>query len=149
MTCSSGSCSSGELLFDYVNVRAGLGQLGIIGSVTILLIKAPRKISISKLFYRDIHAFIEDVQLYVNSERIDMIHAFLKPPKTMCLAKIIGEEALFSSSAEFQSAIKLGKSEGGLIFFLELSFYMSEDSFGDVIQLDVTSSFLSSSTRCI
>ena len=95
------------------------------------LIKAPQKIAMFKLFYNDMHTFIEDVKFCV-SRRIDMINAFLKPCTKKCLSTMIGEEALFSSSVEFQSAIESGEADGRLVFFLEHGYYiMSEGSSND------------------
>ena len=84
--------------------RGGLGQVGIIGSVTIPLVQAPKDICIFKLFYDDINAFVEDVQVYVANGNIDMIHAFLKPSSVV--SKLVGEGKFSSSSSEFQSSIK-------------------------------------------
>lgn len=100
-----------------------MGQVGIIGSVTIPLVAAPTHISICKLFYKDIHAFVEDVQFFVNGGKVDMIHAFLKPSTSV--PKIVGGKQFEASSADFQSAIKLCESRGDLVLFLELGRYTS------------------------
>ena len=81
-----------------------MGQVGIIGSITLPLVAAPSHISIFKLFYKDISAFLEDVQFYVNSGKIDMIHAFLKPSGSV--PKIVGSDVFEASSTEFQTAMK-------------------------------------------
>ena len=105
-----------------------MGQCGIIGSVCIPLIAAPPQISTFKLFYRDIHAFVEDVRFYVNSGKIDMIHAFLKPSTSV--AKIVGGEEFAASSTDFQSDIKSCAS-GDLVLFLELGCYIWDTSLSD------------------
>ena len=102
--------------------RGGLGQVGIIGSVTIPLVQAPKDICIFKLFYDDINAFVEDVQVYVANGNIDMIHAFLKPSSVV--SKLVGEGKFSSSSSEFQSSIKACQSKGDLVVLLELGCYI-------------------------
>ena len=102
--------------------RGGLGQVGIIGSVTIPLVQAPKDICIFKLFYDDINAFIEDVQVYVASGNVDMIHAFLKPSSVV--SKLVGEDKFSSSSSDFQSSIKACQPRGDLVVFLELGCYI-------------------------
>ena len=104
--------------------RGGLGQVGIIGSVTIPLVQAPKDICIFKLFYDDINAFVEDVQVYVANGSIDMIHAFLKP--SSAVSKLIGEDKFSSSSSEFQSSINACQSRGDLVVFLELGCYIRD-----------------------
>ena len=99
-----------------------MGQVGIIGSITLPLVAAPSHISIFKLFYKDTSAFLEDVQFYVNSGKIDMIHAFLKPSGSV--PKIVGSDVFEASSTEFQSAMKSSESRGDLVLFLELGGYI-------------------------
>mmetsp|Transcript_40624 Transcript_40624/g.85318 ORF Transcript_40624/g.85318 Transcript_40624/m.85318 type:complete len:1056 (-) Transcript_40624:209-3376(-) len=122
-------------LFDCV--RGGLGQCGVIGQVTIPLVVAPKKIATFKLFYMDVSAFVDDVQVYTNSGIVDMIHAFLKPCTHSSLAKIVGDERFSSSSTQFQSTIKSGQEAGKLIFFLELGCYIWGDgnTIGDMKDL--------------
>lgn len=95
-----------------------MGQVGIIGSVTIPLVQAPKDICTFKIFYDDINAFVEDVQVYVANGNIDMIHAFLKPSSVV--PTLVGEDKFLSSSTEFQSSIKAGN----LVIFLELGCYI-------------------------
>ena len=105
----------------FIHSRGGLGQVGIIGSVTIPLVQAPKDICIFKLFYDDINVFVKDVQVYVANGNIDMIHAFLKPSSVV--SKLVGEDKFSSSSSEFQSSIK-SQSRGDLVVFLELGCYI-------------------------
>lgn len=144
-TCSTKINSD---LFDCL--RGGLGQCGIITSATLPLVQAPKVISIFKLFYlaENVKTFSEDVKDLVESRRIDMIHAFLKPCTTKCLSNILGASTFASSSSEFQSNIQDGESIGSLIFFLELGCYMWNTP-NDVSCLDDIMAFLSSNTRCI
>ena len=107
----------------FIHSRGGLGQVGIIGSVTIPLVQAPKDICTFKLFYDDINAFVEDVQVYVANGNFDMIHAFLKPSSVV--SKLVGEDKFSSSSSEFQSSIK--SQSTNLVVFLELGCYVWDE----------------------
>ena len=102
-------------------------------------------LSLFKLLYHaeDVHASVKDVQFFVSSGYIEMIHAFLKPCSSKCWAKIVGDDTFSSTSTQFQSAIKLGDSTGDLAFFLELGCYMW-DTPDNVIE-----ELISSSSKCI
>lgn len=143
------TCSNEENRGLFDTVRGGLGQCGIICSVTIPLVPAPRQIYTFKLFYKsmdenDIQTFVEDVQVYVQSGLIEMIHAFLKPSKP----GLLGDEVFSTSSTEFQSTIMSGEAAGDLVFFLELGCYMW-GTLDDTTRLGDVKDFLSSSARCI
>lgn len=121
MTCNSDEYGD---LFDCA--RSGLGQCGIITSVTLPLVAAPTKITILKLFYhsKDTQAFASDMKRFVDSGRIDMIHAFLKPCTQKTIEKIVGSEAFQTSSENFRTTIREGEAGDDLVFYVELGCYM-------------------------
>ncbi len=110
-------------LFDCA--RAGLGQCGIITSVTIPLIKAPDVIRTCKLFYlaSDTESFSRDVKAFVESGKIEMIHAFLKPCTEESIKSILGPNVFAASSSGFKNIIAEGELSNELVFFLELGCY--------------------------
>ena len=76
-------------------VRAGVGQFGVMTSITIPLIQASSKVLTYKLFYPQ-HSgssriFIDDFLRLVGI-RVDILHAFLKTSTKDSIAGIIGEE---------------------------------------------------------
>ena len=115
-------------LFD--GCRAGLGQFGVVTSVTLPLTKAPPKIAIFKGFYRqaDGEKFIREVEDIVAAGQIEMIHAFLKPSKENTISKLVGKEAFENSSPDFRYNILRGEMRGEVVYFFELGVYLwSED----------------------
>ena len=120
------TCNSDEHVDLFDCARSGLGQCGIITSVTLPLVPAPTKITIFKLFYhsKDTQVFANDVKRFVDSGEIDMIHAFLKPCSQKTIENIVGSDAFQASSGNFQVAIKEGEAADDLVFFLELGCYM-------------------------
>ena len=136
-------------LFD--SARGGLGQCGIITSVTIPLIKAPKKICTFKLFYhaRDATVFSEDLKTFIESDQIEMIHAFVKPCTRKSISTIVGSGALASSSRTFLSSIDEAEPRGGLVFFLELGCYKGGDELRDASRLKLIEKTLLSKARCI
>ena len=119
------TCSKEENrdLFDCA--RGGLGQCGIITSVTIPLVKAPTTIRTYRLFYQatDSSLFLEDAKAFVESGQIDMIHAFLKPCTEGSIGSILGSDKFAASSKDFKSLIQTGESKKSLVYFLELGSY--------------------------
>ena len=113
-------------IFDLV--RGGLGQFGVLTSVNIPLIKAPKDIVAFKVFYDERSGgqhFVEDVQR-LTAMNVDMIHAFIKPCTKNCIAQLVGEDKFASAKFAFQETISQG--EGGIVYFLELGVYMHQDS---------------------
>lgn len=120
------SCSKdcNPRLFD--SCRAGLGQYGVMTSVTLPLIPAPKNVAIFKLFYRqvDLTAFTCDVASAVEAGMVDLIHSFLKPSTAAAMEAILGPGKFGNSSREFQQIIKEGDESGNVVFFLELGVYL-------------------------
>ena len=146
LTCSEESNSE---LFEYA--RGGLGQCGIITSVTIPLVKAPKTICTHTLFYRaaDGKSFLEDVKTFVESNQIDMIHSFIKPCTEEIIGSIIGADIFSASSSNFKAAIKEGESNDGLVFFLELGCYLWGDQVQDASSSMSVKKLLSNKSGCI
>lgn len=114
-------------LFDLV--RGGLGQFGVITSLTIPLIKAPRRILTLKAFYSQKNCtdyFMDEVKLLIE-ENVDMLHAFLNPSTKDCIAGIVGNDSYSSSPEEFKTSIDRGGECGELVYFLELGVYITDD----------------------
>ena len=111
-------------LFDCA--RGGLGQCGIITSVTIPLVKAPTNIRTYKLFYPASNSslLLKDVKSFVNSGKFDMIHAFLKPCTKTTIMSILGPDAFDTSSTKFKELVQDGESNKSLVYFLELGCYL-------------------------
>mmetsp|Transcript_24366 Transcript_24366/g.37055 ORF Transcript_24366/g.37055 Transcript_24366/m.37055 type:complete len:1065 (+) Transcript_24366:1685-4879(+) len=114
-------------LFDCA--RGGLGQCGIITSVIIPLVKAPKTIRTYKLFYPACNSsvFLKDVKIFVSCGQIDMIHAFLKPCTKTSIASILGPDAYDASSTKFKKLVQDGESNKSLVYFLELACYLWGD----------------------
>ena len=113
-------------LFDHC--RAGLGQFGVITEVTIPLMPAPKKISITVLFYEEdaMTDFASDVQELVQGSSYEMIHAFIKPCSRSTISKIIGPKKFEASKPEFRQAIDEGEKNGKLVFYLEVARYLQD-----------------------
>jgi alanine transaminase len=111
-------------LFDLV--RGGLGQFGVVTSLTIPLIEAPSRILTLKAFYSQKNGaqyFINEVKHLIEAENVDMLHAFLKPSTKDCIASVVGNDAYSSSSDEFKNSIDQGGECGELVYYLELGVY--------------------------
>ena len=79
-------------LFDMA--RGGLGQFGVVTSVTLPLMDAPEEIITLKMFYsQDVgqEHFIKDMERFAEM-KIDMIHGFLKTSTTECISTIVGKD---------------------------------------------------------
>lgn len=110
----------------YDCARGGLGQCGIITSISIPLVKAPTSIRTYRLFYPacDASSFLEDVKTFAESGQIDMIHAFLKPCTNDFMSSILDPDAFAASSKEFKNLVQDGESNKSLVYFLELGCYL-------------------------
>jgi len=114
-------------LFDLV--RGGLGQFGVITSLTIPLIMAPSRILTLKAFYSQKNGadyFMDEVK-HLIEENVDMLHAFFKPSTKDCIASIVGNDSYSSSPEEFKTSIDQGGECGELVYFLELGVYITDD----------------------
>lgn len=140
------TCSKEDNSDLYDCARGGLGQCGIITSVTIPLVKAPTAICTYRIFYRafDASMFLEDVKDFVESGHIDMIHAFLKPCTKECIGSILGSDEFAASSNEFKSLIQQGESTKSLVYFLELGSYSWDNRNGDETTSKTIENLLSS-----
>lgn len=114
-------------LFDLV--RGGLGQFGVLTSLTIPLIEAPRRIVTLKAFYSQkcgAQYFIDEIK-HLIEEKVDMFHAFLKPSTKDCIANILGNDHYSSSSKVFKTSIEQGEKSGELVYYLELGVYVGDE----------------------
>ena len=123
-------------LFD--GCRGGLGQFGIITSVTIPLVQAPKDICIFKVFYEQSAGarFIKDIEDLVNFGRVELIHSFLKPCSQKSISTIVGAKKWEASSPDFKANVKSGETRGDVVFFLELGCYIWEDGTSQVPEIE-------------
>lgn len=115
-------------LFDLA--RGGLGQFGVLTSITLPLVQAPKQVITFKVFYSQSDGakyFVNEVGHFVGME-VDMIHAFLKPSTRDCIAAIVGEEQFSKSPKEFQEAVHHGGCQNKVLYYLELGFYIWSNS---------------------
>ena len=75
--------------------------------------------AILKLFYPQSAAkdFIDDVESLVGFGKIEMIHVFVKPCTTKQLTALIGADAFYETSLDFQKTIEQGERDGTVLFF--------------------------------
>ena len=106
----------------YDLARCGLGQFGVVTSVTIPLVPAPKnEIVTLKFFYtQEIgnNCFVNDMKTFVDLG-VDMIHSFLKPCKVSTITNIVDKEL----SGEFKETILNGEAKGEIVYFVELGIY--------------------------
>lgn len=111
-------------LFDVA--RSGLGQFGVVTSVSIPLVPAPKNIVTLKFFYTQTEGhdcFVNDMKTFVDLN-IDMIHAFLKPCKVATISKLVDKEL----NGEFKETIIDGESKGEVVYFVELGIYETPEA---------------------
>lgn len=113
-----------EDLYDVA--RSGLGQFGVVTSVTIPLVPAPKNIVTLKFFYTQTagnKCFVNDMKIFVD-RNVDMIHAFLKPCRVATISKLVGMEL----NGEFKKTIIEGESKCEVVYFVELGIYETPES---------------------
>ena len=120
-------------LFDHC--RGGFGQFGIITEAVIPLRKAPKRISVTKLFYHQgsVREFIKDIDNLVTNGYFEFIHAFIKPSLVKEVKNLVGNASYNDSSQEFKSAIENGEANNRSVFYLEIAKCLDSDNTNDRI----------------
>ena len=123
------TCHSQQSAVVYDAVRGGLGAFGVITRARIVLVPAPERLSVVRLFYShaQLKRFLSDVELLVKQGQ-DLLHAFLKPCSRNAVTKLLSgggtsaeKDQLYESApASFRKVVEA--SEGPLVY-LEVGIY--------------------------
>ncbi|NEQ34941.1 MAG: hypothetical protein F6K40_00890 [Okeania sp. SIO3I5] len=103
-------------------VRGGLGQYGIIATVTVQLKKAPKVMHVHKALIADTEEFSQIMNTIRGSHQFECIHSFLIPHETHEFVKKFGQEGYEKNKAKFD---KLSEKKS-FSYFIEVVQYEYE-----------------------
>lgn len=119
------TCSNEQNVELFNLVRGGLGQYGVIAKLTIKLIKAPKKMHVSKMLISDTRVFHQTISEHVKSGVYSCIHSFLIPHKQSEFIKKFG----FSAYELYKNEFELLENSGSFSYFVELVQYQYDSEF--------------------
>jgi len=117
------TCSREENVELFKLVRGGLGQYGIIATVTLSLTKAPKKMHVFKLLIDNSEDFHRQISTFKQSQNFACIHSFLIPHKQSEFFKKFGAEAYAFHQEKFDRL----NNEEKFSYFVELVQYEYDD----------------------